>query len=252
MVFLWPVVFLWGLSAVGFVTDDEATNEAHVSARLALAADDRLARIRLMVLDTLRISPVHHSSRYFRNDPNVLLRVRRQQAGQLGKDESDALDKELWEYPLVFSIRGDGTPSHDLLSFLRVRAICNKAEATEALKQSDQSKRRAELALNEYRASQATSADKSGAQSSSEIFKLPPLEIGFLSDENEVATLGALRLLALEAAESAGLSALTPETLSGLDESDPVLLYRTNTVKLLRLCAASANSALAARGALSS
>lgn len=224
----------------GFITEDPATNEAHLPVLLAVSPAeeaDRLARLRITILNGLKITPVHYAARIIRSDPALVERLRRQESGLLSKDESDALDRRLWTFPFSFSIRGNGAPSQDLLSFLRVRAINNKADAAEALKQSDQSRRRAETALAEYRAAQeaAASAGEDPNPHGRDHFQLPQLQVGVLSAENEATALAALRALLLGAVAAMEPSALKPAVAAALDPEDPVVLFRANLVRLYHL-----------------
>ena len=227
----------------GFLVSTAA--EAYLSLLLVTSSDDKLAKIRVNVLNGLKIVPLHHASREIRANPGLVMRLRRQQAGSLSKEESDALDRELWLLPQSFAITSTGVPSHDLLSFLRVRAISNKAEAAEALKQSDQSRKRAELVLSEYRASQAAAAAAGGVvDDASETLQLPPLQIDVLSAENELGVLKELSTLALAAAESFEPASLRSEVLAALDPTDPVMQYRACLARIFRLCAAWSNEQL--------
>lgn len=236
---------------MGFVNDrDPATNEAHLSVlfdAMPPPSEDRLARLRVTILNGLKITPAHHAGRAIRSNPALVERLRRQQDGLLSKDESEALDRVLWALPLTFLIKGDGAPSHDLLSFLRVRAISSKPDAAEALKQSDQSRKRAEQALSEFRAAQeaAAAAGGGGAPDAPATFQLPPLQVDVLSAENEAAALGALRTFVVAAADAMEPAAVSKSATAALDPADPVLLYRANQARLFRLCGAWADSRLA-------
>jgi len=228
----------------GFVPQDVSGAAATASVEVSLPSlsgggggEDPLWPIRLNVLRSLLIAPEHNAQAYMRS-PALRARL---QAMQRRPDARAATERLLWALPFTFALAGDGSPSVDLLTFLRVGALRGKAEAAAALKAADAARRGAQEAIEAHRAGAAARAAQADSEEEDD-FEMQLL-LPVLAPENEAraqAALADLLTRTVHLIEAAAAPAqLTEQGAEGerapLPVDSPVRPYREVQLRTLRL-----------------
>jgi len=134
-------------AAPGTVTPSDATPEyALVEAALEGLDADPFFRIRTNVLRGLEIKPEALARRHLESAlvQTTLRTAARAVSLGVASIPKDAVERLAWGQPFMFQVYADGTPSVDLLSFLRAAAIAGKADAATALRNGDAARRELE------------------------------------------------------------------------------------------------------------
>jgi hypothetical protein len=134
-------------AAPGTVTASDATPEyALVEAALEGLDADPFFRIRTNVLRGLEIKPEALARRHLESAlvQTTLRTAARAVSLGVASIPKDAVERLAWGQPFMFQVYADGTPSVDLLSFLRAAAIASKADAATALRNGDAARRELE------------------------------------------------------------------------------------------------------------